>query len=67
VLQLLVQGRTSAQIAGRMHRSPRTIDHHVSAILQKLGVHSRTEAVAAAFALGMVTTAGAAAQSPKSQ
>ena len=56
VLQLLVQGCTSGQLARRLHRSPRTVDHHVSAILEKLGVHSRTEAVAAAFARGLVST-----------
>jgi DNA-binding CsgD family transcriptional regulator/tetratricopeptide (TPR) repeat protein len=61
VLQLLAQGRTSAQIARRLHRSPRTVDHHVSAVLQKLGVHSRSEAVATAFALGMVIAAPVAA------
>lgn len=64
VLQLLVQGRTSAQMARRLHRSPRTVDHHVGAILQKLGVHSRSEAVAAAFALGMVAAAGAVPRPP---
>jgi DNA-binding CsgD family transcriptional regulator len=54
VLQLVAQGRTNAQLAGRLHRSPKTVDHHVSAILEKLGVRSRAEAVAAAFALGIV-------------
>lgn len=56
VLQLLAQGFSSAQLAQRLHRSPRTVDHHVSAILQKFGVHSRTEAVAAAFALGVISS-----------
>jgi DNA-binding CsgD family transcriptional regulator len=59
VLQLLAQGCTSAQLARRLHRSPRTVDHHISAILEKLGVHSRTEAVALAFARGMVSTGSA--------
>jgi DNA-binding CsgD family transcriptional regulator len=54
VLQLLVQGCTNAQLARRLHRSTKTVDHHVSALLEKLGVHSRTEAVAAAIALGIV-------------
>jgi ATP/maltotriose-dependent transcriptional regulator MalT len=54
VLALLIQGRSNAQVARRLHRSTKTIDHHVSAILEKLNVQSRTEAVAAAFALGMV-------------
>lgn len=54
VLQLVAQGCTNAQLARRLHRSPKTVDHHVSAILEKLGVRSRAEAVAAAFALGIV-------------
>jgi DNA-binding CsgD family transcriptional regulator/tetratricopeptide (TPR) repeat protein len=59
VLKLLTQGCTNAQLARRLHRSPRTVDHHISAILQKLGVHSRTEAVAAAFTHGLVSSADA--------
>ena len=55
VLNLLAQGCTNAQLARRLHRSPKTIDHHVSAILEKLGVHSRTEAVTTALARGMVS------------
>ena len=56
VLQLLAQGCTSAQLARRLHRSPKTVDHHVGSLLEKLGVHSRAEAVAAAFARGIVST-----------
>ncbi len=65
VLKLLAQGCTSAQLARRLHRSPRTVDHHVSAILEKLGVHSRTEAVAAAFANGYVTLVGRQIAAPQ--
>jgi ATP/maltotriose-dependent transcriptional regulator MalT len=54
VLALLAQGFSNSKLALRLHRSPKTIDHHVSAIFEKLGVRSRTEAVAAAFALGIV-------------
>ena len=54
VLQLLTQGYTNAQVARRLHRSTKTVDHHVSAVLDKLGVRSRAQAVAAAFALGIV-------------
>jgi DNA-binding CsgD family transcriptional regulator/tetratricopeptide (TPR) repeat protein len=56
VLALLALGCSNAQLARRLHRSTKTIDHHVSAILEKLGVHSRAEAVAAAYALGIVGT-----------
>jgi DNA-binding CsgD family transcriptional regulator len=55
ILQLLARGCTNAQLARRLHRSQKTIDHHVSAILEKLEVHSRTEAVAAAFARGIIS------------
>ena len=53
VLALLVEGCSNAQIARRLHRSTKTIDHQVSAILAKLEVHSRAEAVAVAFGLGL--------------
>src|SRR5262249_9626832 len=55
ILQLLARGCTNAQLAQQLHRSTKTIDHHVGAILEKLGVHSRTEAVAAAFARGILS------------
>jgi DNA-binding CsgD family transcriptional regulator/tetratricopeptide (TPR) repeat protein len=53
VLALLVEGCSNAHIARRLHRSTKTIERHVSAILCKLEVHSRTEAVSAAFGLGL--------------
>ena len=52
--QLLTQGYTNAQLARRLHRSKKTVDKHVAAVLDKLGVHSRTQAIAAAFSLGIV-------------
>jgi DNA-binding CsgD family transcriptional regulator/tetratricopeptide (TPR) repeat protein len=53
VLGLLAEGCSNAQLARRLHRSTKTIDHHVSAILQKLGARSRAEAVAAGRAIGL--------------
>jgi DNA-binding NarL/FixJ family response regulator len=55
VLMLLVKGHTNSEIALRLHVSAKTIEHHVSAILGKLEVESRTEAVAAAFTLGIAS------------
>jgi DNA-binding NarL/FixJ family response regulator len=57
VLSLLVAGHTNTELARRLHLSTRTVDHHVSSILEKLEVRSRTEAVAAAFGLGIVKPA----------
>jgi hypothetical protein len=39
-----------------LHRSPKTVDRHVCSLVEKLDVHSRTEAVAAAYARGIVSS-----------
>lgn len=44
VLKLVTEGLRNADIAAQLHISPKTVDHHVSAILAKLGVGSRQEA-----------------------
>jgi DNA-binding CsgD family transcriptional regulator/tetratricopeptide (TPR) repeat protein len=46
VLDLVVQGLRDAEIARRLFLSEKTVNHHVSAILHKLGVSSRTQAAA---------------------
>ncbi|MFH1186124.1 MAG: response regulator transcription factor, partial [Chloroflexota bacterium] len=49
VLGLMIEGLTNSQIAGRLIVSPSTAKSHVSNILSKLGVASRTEAVTLAL------------------
>ena len=49
VLALMVEGLNNTQIAGRLTVSPSTVKSHVSNILSKLGVASRTEAVTLAL------------------
>ena len=49
VLALMIEGLNNVQIAGRLTVSPSTIKSHVSNILAKLGVASRTEAVTLAL------------------
>ena len=55
VLALMVEGLNNTQIAGRLTVSPSTIKSHVSSVLSKLGVASRTEAVALALRAHIVS------------
>ncbi|HEV7431510.1 MAG TPA: LuxR C-terminal-related transcriptional regulator, partial [Steroidobacteraceae bacterium] len=45
VLDLLVQNLSNQAIARKLHRSERTVEHHVSALLGKLGAASRAEVI----------------------
>jgi NarL family two-component system response regulator LiaR len=54
-MNLMVEGLNNTQIAARLVVSPSTIKSHVSSILSKLGVASRTEAVALAIRQKLVT------------
>jgi DNA-binding NarL/FixJ family response regulator len=44
VLALVVEGLCNAEIAQRLFIPTKTVDHHVSAILTKLGVRTRRDA-----------------------
>ena len=55
VLELLAEGLTNAEIADRLVVSVRTVDSHVAAVLSKLGVQSRQDAVRAARELGLLS------------
>jgi DNA-binding NarL/FixJ family response regulator len=54
VLALLVEGCTNPEIAARLHISPKTAGHHVSAILDRLSVTDRHEAARVAREQGIV-------------
>jgi DNA-binding CsgD family transcriptional regulator/tetratricopeptide (TPR) repeat protein len=54
VLRLVGQGCTNAQIADRLVLSVRTVDSHVAAVLDKLGVRDRRDAAARAAELGVL-------------
>lgn len=52
VLALVTHGQTNRQVARTLGLSERTVDKHVEHILAKLGVTSRTAAVAKALSPG---------------
>jgi DNA-binding CsgD family transcriptional regulator len=54
VLALLADGLTNTDIAARLTLSPKTVEHHVSAVLDKLRVATRGQAIAAAHRLNLV-------------
>lgn len=54
VLQYLAEGLQNKEIAARLHIGERTVKFHVSAVLSKLHVGNRTEAVRAAVQRGLV-------------
>jgi len=49
VLELLSRGLTNREIGEHLHLAEKTVKHHMTSILQKLHVRSRTEAVALAL------------------
>ena len=58
VLALLAQGLTNAQLADRLFLSEKTVDHHVSSVLRKLGEPNRAAAAAVARRRGLVPNMG---------
>lgn len=57
ILLLLVEGLHNSEIAERLSTTPKTIEHHVSAILAKLHARSRSEAVRLAYDVGLIPQA----------
>jgi DNA-binding CsgD family transcriptional regulator/tetratricopeptide (TPR) repeat protein len=54
VLRLLVDGLSNADVAQRLFLSEKTVGHHVSAVLHKLGEPTRSRAVASAVRQGIL-------------
>ena len=54
VLALMTDGFANSEIADRLFISPKTVDHHVSAILAKLDARTRVEAVTLALQSGLI-------------
>lgn len=55
VLALMADGLSYNEIAERLFISPKTVEHHISAILVKLNTRTRAEAVAAALQSGLIS------------
>ncbi len=58
VLSLMATGAANKEIAKQLSITERTVKAHVTSILNKLGVNSRTEAVAVAIRTGLVSRSG---------
>ena len=60
VLDLLAQGWSVAEVAGRMYVSTSTAKTHVARVYEKLGARNRAQAMVAASRLGLIPEAAAA-------
>jgi DNA-binding CsgD family transcriptional regulator len=54
ILLLLADGLRNSEIADRLSTTPKTVEHHVTAVLAKLQARSRTEAVSIAHTAGLI-------------
>jgi two-component system nitrate/nitrite response regulator NarL len=54
VLALLAQGHDTGTLAGCLGIAPHTVEWHVRHVIEKLGVHSKLQAVIAAARLGLI-------------
>jgi len=56
VLACLVEGSSNTVIATKLSLSPRTVEHHITSILQKMDVQSRVEAASLALKKNLLST-----------
>jgi DNA-binding NarL/FixJ family response regulator len=54
VLSLIARGMCNREIAGELYLSQATVKTHVARVLRKMGLRDRTQAVVAAYDLGIV-------------
>jgi two-component system response regulator NreC len=54
VLQLAAEGKTGAEIAARLHISPRTVENHRANLMRKLGLKNQSELVRYAVRRGLI-------------
>ena len=54
VLGLIADGLRNSEIAARLFLSEKTVDHHVSSVLRKLGVQTRRQAAEHASRAGII-------------
>jgi DNA-binding NarL/FixJ family response regulator len=54
VLRLLAEGYDTADLAARLNIAPHTVEWHVRHVIEKLGVHSKLQAVIAAARAGLI-------------
>ncbi len=54
VLRLLAQGHDTATLAAVLNIAPHTVEWHVRHLIEKLGVHSKLQAVIAAARMGLI-------------
>jgi len=54
VLQLAAEGKANVEIAARLNISPRTVENHRAALMQRLGLRSQTELIRHAIRRGLI-------------
>ena len=59
ILELLAEGQSNREIAGRLYLSEKTVKAHLAAIFRKLGVTNRTQAAMMAVQMGVGPVPGA--------